>query len=47
MYVITFIVCVLYRFNLLLESFRISTHDLNDANVSSSSFTVFSVLSQT
>ena len=47
MYVITFIVCVLYRFDLLLESFRISTHDLNDANVSSSNFIISSVLSQT
>ena len=47
MYVITSIVCVLYRFDLLLKSFRISTHDLNNANVSSSSFIISSVLSQT
>ena len=47
MYVITFIVCVLYRFDLLLKSFRISTYDLNNANVSLSSFINFSVLLQT
>ena len=47
MYVITSIVCVLYRFDLFSESFRISTHDLNDANVSSSSSIISSVLSQT
>ena len=47
MYVITFIVCVLYRFDLSLKSFRISTHNLNDANVFSSSSIISSVLLQT
>ena len=47
MYVITFIVYVLYRFDLLLKSFRILIHDLNDANVSSSNFINSFVLSQT
>ena len=45
MYVITFIVCILYRFDLLLKSFRILIYDLNNANVSSSNFIVSSVLS--
>ena len=43
MYAITFNVCVLYLFNLLTESFRILTHDLNNANVSLSSFIISSV----
>ena len=47
MYVITSIICVLYRFDLLLKSSRIVTHDLNNANVSSLSFIVSSVLLQT
>ena len=47
MYVITSIVCVLYCFDLFLKSFRILIYNLNNANVSSSSFIISSVLLQT
>ena len=40
MYIITFIVYVLYLFNMLTESFRILTYDLNNANVFLFSFIV-------
>ena len=47
MYVITFIIYVLYLFNMWTESFRILTHNLNNANVFSSSFIVLSAWSWT
>ena len=43
MYVITFIVCILYRLDLLIESFRILIYNLNNANVFSSSFIILFV----
>ena len=40
MYIITFIVYVLYVFNVLSKSFRILTYDLNNANVFSFNFII-------
>ena len=47
MNIITSIVCILYCFDLLTESSRISIHDLNSANVFSSNFIFSFVISWT